>query len=92
LYSLKNVLTKNPVEITGVVMSFVNLGVIVDIIDLSADSVSALNIALMGLLGLFVAKTTVSTTRLEEVSSAVMGAQVNEGSVTVIEPESPTDG
>lgn len=74
MYSLKAVFTKNPIQISGVVMGGVNLAIIVDWLTLSADGVAALNIFLTGLLGLFVVTNTVNSAKLDELHDAESGA------------------
>jgi hypothetical protein len=71
MYSVKNLLTKKPAEITGALISLVDLAVVVNLFTISANGVAALNIALLGILGLFVTSNTVPTGGLQEVQDAV---------------------
>lgn len=68
MYSIKNLLSKNPIQISGVVMAIMNLAIIMDWIEMSADGVAALNTALVALLGLFVTSATVNSAKLDELS------------------------
>lgn len=68
MYGLKNVLTKNPVQISGAVMAVVNLLIILSVFTMDGQAVAALNIALSSVLGLFVVANTTNTAKLEELS------------------------
>lgn len=71
MYSLKAVLQKSPVIISGAVIAVVNFCIIQEWIDLSAKGVASLNTALVLVLGLFVVNTTVNQAGLDEVHEAV---------------------
>lgn len=66
MYSLRNLAQKNPIQISGVVIAWLNVLVIAGTIDVSAETVSSLNIALVLTLGLFVAVNTANKTALDE--------------------------
>lgn len=70
MYRLRNLLDKNPIQISGAVMALLNLLVIVDVVSVSADAVAASNTALILVLGLFVTTRTTNTAKLEDLSEA----------------------
>lgn len=68
MYKVKNLLSKSPITISTAIIAVVNFALIMDWVDLSADAVSALNIALVAVLGLFVSSTTANKAVLEELA------------------------
>jgi hypothetical protein len=73
MYSARNLLEKNPIQLSGVVVAFVNLLMILDWIDLAADAVAALNIFMVAFLGLFVTTKTTNRAGLQEIEEATGG-------------------
>lgn len=69
MYSLKNLATKNPTQISGAVMGVVNVPIVAGWWTLAGPAVAAVNIALVGVLGLFVAATTTNTAKLNELDA-----------------------
>lgn len=69
MYSVRSLLSKNPVTISGAVMAWVNLAVIAEWLTWDAKTVAALNIALVSTLGVFVISTTVNTSKLDELEA-----------------------
>lgn len=70
-YSLKELGNRNPVQISGAVMTLVNLPIIGQVWHPEPEFVSGLNIALVAVLGLFVVAKTVNTAKLEEAGAIV---------------------
>lgn len=73
MYSARNLLEKNPIQLSGVVVAFVNLLMILDWINLAADAVAALNIFMVAFLGLFVTTKTTNRAGLQEIEAATGG-------------------
>lgn len=73
MYALKNLLTKNPIQLSGAVMAVVNALIVVGAIHLSGDAVAVLNTSLVAVFGLFVSSTTVNSQKLTELSQQPTG-------------------
>jgi hypothetical protein len=69
MYMLQNLAAKNPIQISGAIMAIINFFIIMDWIDMSADGVAALNVALVAVLGLFVVNATTNTAKLDELAN-----------------------
>lgn len=68
MYSLKNLVTKNPIQISFAVICIVNFCVWMDWFDLTDNQVSGLNTAIVAVLSLFIVGNTVNATKLNELS------------------------
>lgn len=66
MYKLKNVLDKSPIAISTAIIAVVNVPIVSGAVELTADTVSALNIAMVAVLGLFVSNKTANKAVLEE--------------------------
>lgn len=94
MYSIKEFFKRSPSEISTGVITLVDLGAILDIIELTKDQLAALNIALVTVLGLFYVKaTTTNTAKLVEVQEAVQQAALAGGNIvtgtTPVPPPQP---
>lgn len=69
LYNPKNVLDKNPIQISGAVMACVNVPVVSGALDWSTPTVAAVNVALVAVLGLFISSKTANKATLEEMGT-----------------------
>lgn len=70
-YSVKNLLDKNPAQVSAVVMAGVNLPILAGTWDPSVEFVSGLNLFVGSVLGLFFVSKTVNRAGLEEVDTSV---------------------
>lgn len=68
MYSFKNVLQKNPIQISGAIITMLNVLVMAGAITLRGEVVAGINTALVVVLGLFVANTTANVAVLKELS------------------------
>lgn len=66
MYSLKAILTKQPIILAGAVIAVVNLAIVEEWITMSAKGVASLNSALILVLGLFVNTVTSNNAVLDE--------------------------
>lgn len=66
--SFKNVLNKTPLQLSGAVMGVVNFLIINDTIHMKVAAVSGLNLAMIGVFGLFVATKTANKAVLNELA------------------------
>lgn len=66
MYSVKNLVQKNPVQISGAVIAVLNVLIIAGWVVLDAKAVAALNTALIAVLGLFVSQATVNAAALRD--------------------------
>ena len=66
MYQIKNLFDKSPIAISTAIVAVVNVLLITDVVDLTADAVSALNVALIAVLGLFVSNKTANKAVLDE--------------------------
>lgn len=71
MYSLKEVLNRNPIQISGAIGAIVNWAVIMEWLDITGDQVAGLNVVLLAVLGLFVVTKTTNTAKLEELEQEV---------------------
>ena len=69
MYSLKNILDKTPIQLSGAIVGILNLGVLLDVVDLTADQVSGVNVGAVLLLGLFVSQKTANKAVLAEIQA-----------------------
>jgi hypothetical protein len=69
LYGLGNLFQKQPITIATSIVAWLNVFVIAGAITFSAETVSALNIALVATLGLFVSSQTTNTSVLTELAA-----------------------
>lgn len=69
MYGLRNILDKQPVQITGAVMSVLNLAVVAGWVHAASTTVAAGNTALVLILGLFVNSRTTNTAVLHEIAN-----------------------
>lgn len=67
IYSLRALLDKQPVTISGAVFALINVLVVAKVIDVSAETISAANTALALLLGLFVNAKTTNSSDLDDI-------------------------
>ena len=70
IYSLKALLTRTPIQISGAVVTLLNAAIGVGWVHWDGTQVGWANTALIALLGLFVNSTTTNTAKLQEVASA----------------------
>lgn len=71
MYSAKAMLDKSPLVISGAVMGVVNVPIVTGAIALSGPAVSAINLALVGVLSVFlVVPKTTNTAALNELAAA----------------------
>lgn len=68
LYSLKNILDKNPIQLSGAVMAVLNVPIVAGAIDWSTATVAAANVALVAVLGLFISAKTSNDAVLQEMA------------------------
>lgn len=66
MYSVKNLINKNPIQLSTAVMAIVNFCIIVHWLTLHADAVAALNTVLVLVFGLFVTTQTTNTSKLND--------------------------
>lgn len=71
MYSLGNVLKKNPIQISLAVNAVLNSLVIAEVIELSNRAIAAGNVAMVAVLSLFVVSNTTNTAKLEELSDQI---------------------
>lgn len=72
IYSLKALLTRTPIQISGGIVAILNAVILAGWWTLSVESVSAVNIIVVTVLGFFVNSTTTNTAKLVEVANAAM--------------------
>lgn len=68
MYSLKNLLAKQPVQISAAVVSVLNLAIVAGWVHISAATVAGANTSVVLVLGLFVGATTTNTAKLRELA------------------------
>lgn len=92
MYSIKNLLSKNPIQISAAVMSLVNLLLIVHVVDWSQEAIAAGNVALITVLGLFIVQNTVNSKKLSELQEALPTATLETfpSVMPVVSPTPPT--
>lgn len=73
MYALKNLASRNPIQISAAIMAIVNFLIIMDWIEMSPEGVAGLNTAIVAVLGLFVVSTTTNTAKLEELAPGEEG-------------------
>ena len=66
LYNLKEVLNRNPIQISGAIGSGVNFAILMEWLSMTDKQVAGLNVFLLALLGLFVVTKTTNTSKLNE--------------------------
>lgn len=76
MYSLKNILTQSPNVISGAVVAVVNFCLIQGWVTLPADGVAALNVALICVLGLFVATVNASNKKEAQLEGIALGKEI----------------
>lgn len=85
MYSIKEFFKRSPSEISTGIITLVDLGAILDIIELTKDQLAALNIALVTVLGLFYVKaTTTNTAKLEDLKTEQDAAFLFGGAVEAV--------
>lgn len=72
LYAIRNLLDKNPTQISAAVMAIVNLPILATWWTPPAAAVSGLNVALVLVLGLFVVTRTVNGAKLAELADSTL--------------------
>lgn len=77
LYSLKNVLDKNPIQLSGAAMAVLNVPIVSGAIDWSTATVAAANVALVAVLGLFISAKTSNDAVLAELAEAAPTSILN---------------
>lgn len=70
MYSLRNMLDKQPVTISAAVFAVLNVFVVAGVVNLDGQTVSASNTALVLVLGLFIQSKTTNTAVLSEIGDA----------------------
>src|SRR4051812_31479973 len=75
-YSFKNLFTHTPVQIAGAIQVILNVLVMVNVLHWSAVAIAGVNSALVVLLGLFVANTTVNTAKLQQLQDELPAAVI----------------
>lgn len=78
MYTVGNIASKNPIQISSAVVGIVNFLIIMGVFDMTPDQVAALNMALLGVLGLFVITNTTNTAKLNELDDGT-GGEIPEG-------------
>jgi hypothetical protein len=68
LYSLKNVLDKNPIQLSGAAMAVLNVPIVSGALDWSTPTTAAANVALVAVLGLFISAKTSNDAVLQELA------------------------
>jgi len=68
IYNPKNVLDKNPIQISGAAMAVLNVPIVSGAINWSTPTVAAANVALVAVLGLFISSKTVNEATLKEIA------------------------
>lgn len=74
MYSLKNLFTKNPIQISGAVVTVLNALVLMEVWTPSTKVISGINVALISVLGLFVVSNTVNAAKLGEYQDDTLAA------------------
>lgn len=74
IYSLRNLLDKQPVTISAALFAVLNVFVVAGVVDVSGQTVSAANTALVLVLGLFIQSKTTNTAVLGEFGDAAQEA------------------
>lgn len=70
LYNLKNVWNKSPIQLTVSVIAVVNFANIMNWLTMTGDQISGLNMALVAVLGLFIADKTSNDAVLQEMADS----------------------
>ena len=83
MYSLRNVLKQSPVTIAGAVIACVNFLLIAGVVTLTAEAVSALNMAMVAVLGLFVVSAQAAARSDDQLKGIALGQQLPTGAPPV---------
>lgn len=73
MYAIKNIFDKTPLMLSGAIMGVVNFLILMEWLSMDGKQVSGLNLALVGVLGLFVATKTANKAVLEELAESQQG-------------------
>ena len=71
MYRLRNILDKNPIQISAAVVAVLNVPVVAGAISLTTETVGAMNVALVAVLSLFVSSKTANRAVLDEIAQVV---------------------
>jgi hypothetical protein len=73
MYSVKNLINKNPIQISGAVLAIMNWLVLMDWVELADKQVAGFNTALVAVLGVFIANKTENSESLRELEADSQG-------------------